>query len=124
MINVLIADDDVDSWFCVNALLRRYLIKASFVTNLKAARQYIDLQTPSLLFFYKQLQENSALDLIKYVRAKYPLAKVIMVNPPGEGSMGFRSRADLIISKPLMPEIIERAILRLLYPQLSEFGNA
>jgi DNA-binding response OmpR family regulator len=116
MYNVLIADDDVDSWFQINALLRRYLIKARFVTNLNAARQYVDQETPSLLFFDKQLQDHSALDFIRYVRAKYPLAKIIMMNHYGEGSMGFRSRADLTISKPLIPEVIEEVIIKLLDP--------
>jgi two-component SAPR family response regulator len=124
MYNVLIADDDVDSWFHVNALLRRYLIKASFVTNFNAARQHIDKQMPSLLFFDKQLQDHSALDFVRYVRNKYPEAKLIMINNYGEGSMGFRSRADLTISKPLIPEIIERAIVKLLYPKLQEFTPA
>lgn len=116
MLNVLIADDDVDSWFQVNALLRRYLIKARFVTNLKAARQYVDQETPSLLFFDKELQDHSALDFIRYVRSKYPLTKFIMINNYGEGSEAVKSKADLTICKPLMPDIIEAAIIKLLYP--------
>lgn len=118
MYNVLIADDDVDSWFQVNALLRRHFIKASFVTNLQAAKQYIDRQLPSLLFFEQELQDHSTLDFVKYVRSKYPFAKVIMVNHYGDGSIGFRSRADLTISKPFIPEVIEEAIVKLLHPQL------
>ncbi|MEP6748871.1 MAG: response regulator [Bacteroidota bacterium] len=124
MYNVLIADDDVDSWFQVSALLRKYLIKASFVTNFNAARQHIDKQMPSLLFFDKQLQDHSALEFIRYVKAKYPEAKLIMINNYGERSMGFKSKADLTISKPLIPDIIERAIVKLLYPQLQAFAPA
>ena len=124
MYNMLIADDDVDAWFQVNALLRRHFIKASFVTNLGAAKHSIDEHTPALLFFDRQLQDKSTLDFIKYVRSKYPLVKIIMTNGHGEGSMGFRSRADLIISKPLIPEIIEQAIVKLLFPHLQEFEPA
>ena len=80
MYNVLIADDDVDAWFQVNALLRRHFLKASFVTNLNAAKQYIEQHIPSLLFFDRQLQNHSTLDFIKYVRSKYPEAKIIMIN--------------------------------------------
>ena len=122
--NVLIADNDVDAWFQVNALLRRYFIKASFVSNLSAARRCIDQQKPSLLFFDKQLQDNSALDFIRYVRSKYPQAKIIFINTCGEVSTGLRSTVDLIISKPLMPEIIERAIVKLLSLQLQEMQPA
>jgi DNA-binding NtrC family response regulator len=124
MLNVLIADDDVDSWFQVNALLRRYFIKVHFVTNLVAARQYIDQSSTSLLFFDKQLQDHSTLDFIRYVRTKYPSAKVVMINKYGEESMGSRSMADLSISKPLIPEIIESAIIKLLYPQLQESNTS
>jgi two-component SAPR family response regulator len=124
MYNVLIADNDVDAWFHVNALLRRYFIKVSFVSNFKAARRYIDQQKPSLLFIDKQLQDNSALDFIRYVRSKYPQAKIIFINTCGEVSTGLRSRADMIISKPLIPEIIERAIVKLLSLQLQELQPA
>lgn len=114
MFNVLIADNDVDAWFQINGLLRRHFIKASFVNNLNAARHYIDQHTPSLLFFDKQLQDNSVKDFIWYVRAKYPRAKIILINTCGEGLKELRSMADFIISKPLMPETIERAIVKLL----------
>ena len=121
MYNVLIADDDVDAWFQVNALLRRHFLKASFVTNLAAAKQYVEQKIPSLLFFDKQLQDNSTLDFIKYVRSKFPEIKIIMINAHGEGSPGFRSRADLVLSKPLIPEIVERAIVNLLSPGKQSF---
>jgi DNA-binding NtrC family response regulator len=124
MYNVLIADDDVDSWFQVNALLRKYLVKASFVTNLQAAKQYIDRQLPAILFFEKDLQDHSALDFIKYVRAKYPFAKVIMINHYGEGSMGFRSRADFTISKKFIPEVIEEVLMKLLDPGSQQLAPA
>jgi len=124
MFNVLIADDDVDAWFRVNALLRRYLVKASFVTNFSAARQWVDKQTPSVLFFDKQLQDQSSIDFIRYVRVKHPDVKIVMVDNYGGGSLGFRSMADLNISKPFIPEMIERTIVKLLFPQLQEFQKA
>ena len=124
MFNVLIADDDVDAWFRINALLRRYLVKASFVTNFSAARQWIDKHTPTALFFDKQLQDQSSNDFVRYVRRKYPDVKIVMVDNYGEGSMGFRSRADINISKPFIPEVIERAIVELLFPPLQEFQPA
>jgi DNA-binding NtrC family response regulator len=124
MVNVLIADDDVDAWFRINALLRRYLVKASFVTNFPAARQWIDKHSPTVLFFDKQLQDQSSNDFVRYVRQKYPHVKIVMVDNYGEGSMGFRSRADINISKPFIPEVIERAIVKLLFPQLQEFQPA
>ena len=79
---------------------------------------------PSVLFFDKQLQDQSSIDFIRYVRLKYPDVKIVMVDNYGEGSMGFRSRADLNISKPFIPEVIERTIVKLLFPQLQEFQPA
>jgi len=117
MFNVLIADKDVDAWFGVNALLRKYLIKASFVNNLNAAREYIDSHCPSLLFFDKQIQDNAVKDLIAYVRNKYPQAKIVFINACGEGLKSFASRADLIINKPLLPDTVERALQKLLQPE-------
>jgi len=124
MFKVLIADDDVDAWFRVNALLRRYLVKASFVTNFSAARQWVDKQIPSVLFFDKQLQDQSSIDFIRYMRSKHPGVKIVMVDTHGDGSMGFRSMADLNISKPFLPEVIERTIVKLLFPQLQQFQTA
>ena len=124
MYNVLIADDDVDAWFQLNALLRRYLIKANFVTNFNAAKQYIDRNLPSLLFFDKHLQNNSTIDLIRYVKSKYPHAKIVMINAHEERSASSGLKPDLTITKPLMPEIVERAIVKLLHPQMNEFHPA
>ncbi len=115
MFNVLIADNDVDSWFQVNALLRRHLIKASFVNNLNAAKNYIDNHIPSILFFDRQLQDTSVKDFIWYVRSKYPKAKIILINTCNGGLNGLRSLADLVISKPLIPDAIERAVVKLLH---------
>jgi len=115
MYNVLIADDDVDAWFQLNALLRRYLIKANFVTNFNAAKQYIDRHLPSLLFFDNHLQNHSTIDLIRYVKSKYPYAKIVMINTHAERPNHPALQPDLTISKPLMPDIIEYAIVKLLH---------
>ncbi|MFT3935805.1 MAG: response regulator [Chitinophagaceae bacterium] len=119
MYNVLIADDDVDAWFQVNSMLRRNSIKANFVNNLGAARQYVDHQAPSLLFFDKQLQDSYPVDFIKYVKGKYPSAKVVLIKHYGENNINMGCNADLTISKPLMPDTIERSIKQLL-PQQQE----
>ncbi|GAC1597051.1 MAG: hypothetical protein NVS3B8_09950 [Chitinophagaceae bacterium] len=118
MYNVLIVADDVDAWFQVNALLRRYCIKACFITNLSAARQYIDRQNLSLLFFDKQLHGKAAFDFTSYVKSKCPQAKIILINTYVKEPAGY-SKADLIISKPLIPETIER-VIKLFSPQLQE----
>ncbi len=116
MYNVLIADDDVDAWFQLNAMLRRHRMKASFVTNLGAARQHVDQHNFSLIFLEKQLKDNSATDFIKYVRAKSPSVKIILIGGHGEELNGLKSRVDMTITKPLIPEIIERTINRFHLP--------
>ncbi|MEO6316715.1 MAG: hypothetical protein ABIU63_10205 [Chitinophagaceae bacterium] len=116
MFNVLIADSDVDAWFQINAILRRNSIKASLVSTLGAARQYIDRQLPALLFFDRHLQDNSMMDFIWYVRSKYPRAKIILINGAGDQLNNITSRADIIINKPLLPETIEAAIQKLVDP--------
>jgi DNA-binding NtrC family response regulator len=114
MYNMLIADADVDAWFKVNALLRRYLFKANFVTNLGLARQSIDKEPPSMLFIDNQLLDNSARDFIKFIKSKYPKVKIILINSLGSGARRNKPGADLEISRPIIPEIIERAIINLL----------
>jgi DNA-binding response OmpR family regulator len=125
MYNLLIADADVDAWFQVNALLRRYLVKANFVSNLGLARRRIDKQLPSLLFIDKQLLDNSASDFFRYVKANYPKLKIILVNRLGESARRLQAGADLVISKPIVPEIIEQAILGLAFQPAQEIpaGN-
>lgn len=115
MVTVLIADDDVDAWFRVNALLRKHLIKANFVINLAAARQFIEKQVPTLLFFDNHLQDTATPDFIQYVKTKYPQVKIIMINGNAEFPVRFKYKNELCISKPLIPETIERTISKLLY---------
>lgn len=117
MYNMLIADADVDAWFQVNALLRRYMLKANFVSNLGLARRCIDNGHPSLLFIDRQLLDNSAGDFFQYVKSKYPKVKIILINRLGERVRRLQAGADMVISKPLVPEMIERAILHLAWPQ-------
>ena len=124
MYNLLIADADVDAWFQVNALLRRYLVKANFVCNLGLARRRIDKQLPSLLFIDKQLLDNSASDFFQYVKANYPKLKIILVTRLGESARRLQAGADLVISKPILPEIIEQAILGLAFQQAQELPAA
>ncbi len=120
---MLIADADVDAWFQVNALLRRYMLKANFVSNLGLARRCMDNEHPSLLFIDRQLLDNSASDFFRYVKLKYPEVKIILVNRLGESVRRLQAGADLVISKPIVPEIIERAILHLAWPQLQNYSS-
>jgi DNA-binding response OmpR family regulator len=124
MYNLLIADADVDAWFHVNALLRRYLVKANFVSNLGVARRRIDKQLPSLLFIDKQLLDISASDFFQYVKANYPKLKIILVNRLGESARRLQAGADLVISKPIVPEIIEQVILGLAFQSAQEIPAA
>jgi DNA-binding NtrC family response regulator len=124
MYNVLIADDDVDGWFRINALLRRYLVKASFVSNLRDARQWIEKYEPSILFLNKHLHDHSPLDLLHYVRAKYPQVKIVMLNFQENDSLPLKTVADLNMNKPLVPTIVERVIIKLLSPQLQLLEQA
>jgi DNA-binding NtrC family response regulator len=113
MYNLLIADADVDAWFKVNAILRRYICKASLVTNLGLARQSIDKEPPSMFFIDNQLLDNSARDFIKFIKSKYPKVKIVLINRLGAGVRRFHLHPDLVISRPIVPEMIERAIINL-----------
>jgi two-component SAPR family response regulator len=123
MYNVLIADDEVDGWFRINALLRRYLVKASFVSNLRDARKWIEKHEPSILFFNKQLHNQSPLDLLNDVRAKYPHVKIVMLNSQEKDNLPLQMIADLNINKPVVPTIVERVIIKFLSPRLQPFEN-
>ena len=120
---MLIADADVDAWFQVNAMLRRYMVKANFASNLGLARRCMDNEHPSLLFIDRQLLDNSAGDFFHYVKSKYPEVKIILVNRLGESVRRLQAGADLVISKPIIPEIIERALLHLAWPQLQYYSS-
>lgn len=123
MYNMLIADADVDAWFQVNALLRRYMVKVNFVANLSLARRCMDNDHPSLLFIDKQLLEHSAGDFFGYVKSRYPAVKIILVSRLGESVRRLQAGADLVISKPIVPETIERAIVNLVWPSLQDYSS-
>jgi DNA-binding response OmpR family regulator len=124
MYNMLIADADVDAWFQVNALLRRYRVKVNFVTNLGLARRCIEKEQPSLVFIDRQLLDNAAIDFLRCVKSTYRDAKIVLVNRPGENLPHLPAGADLVISKPIVPEIIESAIVYLAWPQLQHLSSS
>ena len=113
MYNMLIADADVDAWFRVSALLRNHLVKANFVTNLALARQYLEKQMPALLFIDSQLLDNPGRDFIRFVKLKYPAVKIVLINSLGTTGRRLTAKADLVISRPIIPEIIECAIVKM-----------
>ena len=113
MTTVLIADDDVDAWFRINALLRKHLIKASFALNLAAARQFIEKQVPALVFLNNHLQDGTP-DFIRYVKTKYPQVKIIIINGNAAFPLRFKFGNQWCISNQLVPETIEHTLKKLL----------
>lgn len=113
MYNLLIADADVDAWFRVNALLRSYKVKANFVSNLGEAKCCMENEHPSLLIIDRQLLKDSAGDFFQYIKSTFPAVKTILVNRLGESAGHWQAGADLVICKPIVPEIIESAFVQL-----------
>ena len=112
MVDVLIADEDINTWFRLNAVLRKHLIKATVVCNLAEAKQLLEKKPPTWLFVDEAFQNSHFPDLTRFVRARYPQVKIVSL--VHQSVFPASQAGELIISKPLSPENMEAIIGMLL----------
>lgn len=116
-LNALIVDDEVDICFLLSGILRQKQLKPSFVNNLAGAKEALEKEIPAILFLDNHLPDGFGLDFIKYVKANYPLVKIVMITAHDglqERKTAQAEGADLFISKPFTREVIDYAIQKLL----------
>ena len=77
---VLIVEDEGDMCLLLNILLNGKEMELDHVKNLSAAEEYLQNEQPSVIILDNKLPDGFGLDLIPFLKKKYPSIKIIMIS--------------------------------------------
>src|SRR5215208_5405473 len=77
---VLIIEDEGDMCLLLNILLTGKEMELDHVKNISAAEEYLQNEQPSVIILDNKLPDGFGVDLIPFLKKKYPSLKIIMIS--------------------------------------------
>jgi DNA-binding response OmpR family regulator len=113
---ILVIEDEGDMCLLINILLNRNELIVDHVKNITDAMEYLHKEQPSLVLLDNRLPDGLGIDLIIYIKAKYPGIKIIMISGVDLAArdMALEIGADLFLSKPFTKQQLDASIKTLL----------
>jgi two-component system OmpR family response regulator len=112
---ILIVDDEGQIGLILNMILAERDLDLAYANSLLAAEEYLEKNSPAIIFLYNKLPDGFGVDFISYIKNKYPSIRIIMISGFGTvGDVALENGADLFIEKPFSMEKINDAINQVL----------
>ena len=113
---VLIVEDEGDMCLLLNILLNGKEMELDHVKNLSAAEEYLENEQPSVIILDNKLPDGFGLDLIPFLKKKYPSIKIIMISgfDASAKDVALESGADVFLEKPFTRDQLYQSIKGLL----------
>ncbi|HKH59340.1 MAG TPA: response regulator [Flavitalea sp.] len=113
---VLIVEDEGDMCLLLNILLTGKEMELDHVKNLSAAEEYLQNEQPSVIILDNKLPDGFGLDLIPFLKKKYPSIKIIMISgfDASAKDVALESGADVFLEKPFTKDQLYQSIRTLL----------
>ena len=113
---VLIVEDEGDMCLLLNILLNGKEMELDHVKNISAAEQYLQKEQPSVIILDNKLPDGFGVDLIPFLKKKYPSIKIIMISGFGSSAKdaALESGADVFLEKPFTRDQLYTSIKGLL----------
>lgn len=113
---VLIVEDEGDMCLLLNILLTGKEMELDHVKNLSAAEKYLQNEQPSVIILDNKLPDGFGLDLIPFLKKKYPSIKIIMISgfDASAKDVALESGADVFLEKPFTKDQLYQSIRTLL----------
>ena len=113
---VLIVEDEGDMCLLLNILLNGKEMELDHVKNLSAAEEYLQNEQPSVIILDNKLPDGFGLDLIPFLKKKYPSIKIIMISgfDASAKDVALESGADVFLEKPFTRDQLYQSIKGLL----------
>ncbi|MDB5201934.1 MAG: response regulator [Ferruginibacter sp.] len=102
-LKILIIDDEGDTCFLLQSLLKEEPFEIEHVNTLGQADIFLKEETPSLIFLDNRLPDGLGMNFIADIRKHYPLTKIIMITGYSAGSdrkKALTKGADIFLPKP------------------------
>jgi two-component system OmpR family response regulator len=113
---VLIVEDEGDMCLLLNILLNGKDIQLDHVKNISAAEEYLQKEQPSVIILDNKLPDGFGLDLIPFLKKKYPEIKIIMISgfDVSAKDVALESGADVFLEKPFTRDQLYKSVKGLL----------
>jgi two-component system OmpR family response regulator len=113
---VLIVEDEGDMCLLLNILLNGKDIQLDHVKNISAAEEYLQKEQPSVIILDNKLPDGFGLDLIPFLKKKYPEIKIIMISgfDASAKDVALESGADVFLEKPFTRDQLYKSVKGLL----------
>jgi DNA-binding response OmpR family regulator len=108
---ILVVEDQGQIGLALNMILSERGFELDYVSNLLAAEEYLGKNKPSVAILDNKLPDGFGVDLISYIRKKYPAIKIIMISGFSTArDVAMENGADVFIEKPFSMDAINEAI--------------
>ena len=112
---ILVVEDDGEMGLVLDMVLHENNIELDYVNNLLAADEYLQEQQPAIIILDNKLPDGFGIDVIGYIKKKYPSIKIIMISGLGSArDVALENGADVFFEKPFPLEEFNKAINRFL----------
>ena len=112
---ILVVEDDGEMGLVLDMVLHEENIEMDYVNNLLAADEYLKNEQPAIIILDNKLPDGFGVDVIGYIKKKYPSIKIIMISGLGAArDVALANGADLFFEKPFPLEEFNKAIGRFL----------
>jgi two-component system, OmpR family, response regulator len=109
---VLIVEDEGDMCLLLNILLTGKEMELDHVKNISAAEEYLQNEQPSVIILDNKLPDGFGLDLIPFLKKKYPAIKIIMISgfDASAKDVALESGADVFLEKPFTKDQLYQSV--------------
>jgi two-component system OmpR family response regulator len=111
--HTLVVDDELDICFLLKSILKRKDTTVACANTIDQAKTELNRQQPDILFLDNYLPDGIGMDLICYVKDKFPLTKIIMISAQDSAAnqrRAIQSGAQKFLPKPFMVDELDNTL--------------
>ena len=108
---ILIVEDEGEIRLVLDMILNEKKVEPEFVNSILAADEYLQNQEPSVILLDNKLPDGFGVDMIRYIKKKYPSVKIIMISAFGSArDIALENGADAFFEKPFSLQELDEAL--------------
>lgn len=116
MKSILIIEDEPDICLLLNIMLADDDTNINQVKNIKAAKTYLDTNSPDLIVLDNKLPDGLGIDFIKDIKYHAPQSKILMISGAGAEvkDLALENGANAFLEKPFSRSAMHKEVAALL----------
>ena len=112
----LIIEDEADMCLLLNIMLNGKDVELDHVSNLAAAREYLEKEQPSIIILDNKLPDGYGIDFITFIKKNYLSIKILMISgfDASAEDVALENGADVFLQKPFTKDQLYHSMMGLL----------